>query len=171
MVEFALVAPLLVLILFAIVDFGIAYNDSQSVRQGARDGARALVTGNLVTGSTCTTTPATTGFLRDGICLTKARAALTDSKAKVRVALKTSGTCANGVAASSSKPCSGKGDPLAVCVQYPLTSTTGVFSPLLNGRYLRSDVVMRIEKPLPGSPGGSFEETGGGSWAWCPNPS
>ena len=35
LVEFAIVMPLLFLILFGIIEFGIAFNDYQSIRQGA----------------------------------------------------------------------------------------------------------------------------------------
>lgn len=39
-VEFALVAPLLFIILFGIIDYGIWFSDSISMRQAVRDGAR-----------------------------------------------------------------------------------------------------------------------------------
>src|SRR3954453_1839204 len=39
-VEFALVAPLLFVILFGIIDYGIWFADSISARQAVRDGAR-----------------------------------------------------------------------------------------------------------------------------------
>lgn len=38
--EFALVAPLLLIILFGIVEFGIAFNRAQAIEAGAREGAR-----------------------------------------------------------------------------------------------------------------------------------
>ncbi len=38
--EFALVAPLLLVMLFAIVEFGIAFNRAQAVEAAAREGAR-----------------------------------------------------------------------------------------------------------------------------------
>jgi Flp pilus assembly protein TadG len=38
--EFALVAPLLLLILFGIVEFGIAFNRAQAMEAAAREGAR-----------------------------------------------------------------------------------------------------------------------------------
>jgi Flp pilus assembly protein TadG len=49
-VEFALVLPLLLLVLFGIVDFGRAYNAQQALNAGTREGARvkALGTGDAV---------------------------------------------------------------------------------------------------------------------------
>lgn len=41
LVEFALVLPLLMLFLFGIVQFGIAYDMKQSINSAAREGARA----------------------------------------------------------------------------------------------------------------------------------
>ncbi len=38
--EFALVLPVLVLLIFAIIQFGIAYNRQQAVHAAAREGAR-----------------------------------------------------------------------------------------------------------------------------------
>ena len=43
LVEFAIVMPLLFLLLFGVIEFAIAFNDYQSIRQGARDGARQAV--------------------------------------------------------------------------------------------------------------------------------
>ena len=51
LVEFALVMPLLFLLLFGIVEFGINMNDYQSLRQGVRDAARQAVVADYGTGS------------------------------------------------------------------------------------------------------------------------
>lgn len=170
LVEFALAAPLLFVVLFSLVDFGWAYNQAQAVRQASRDGARAVVAGSVGSAS-CTTSPAATGQLQSAVCLTKARTALPDSTTKVRIAAKTSGTCSSGVAASASAPCTGAGDPVAVCVQHAMRSVSGVWQWQFNGRYLTSSTVMRLEKTLPFAlSGGAWSETGGGSWSFCPNP-
>lgn len=42
MVEFALVLPLLVILIMGIIEFGRAYNMTISLQGGAREGARAL---------------------------------------------------------------------------------------------------------------------------------
>lgn len=170
LVEFALAAPLLFVVLFSLVDFGWAYNQAQAVRQASRDGARAVVAGSVGT-STCTTSPAATGQLQAAVCLTKARTSLPAANTTVRVAAKTSGTCTNGTAASTSNPCTGPGDPVTVCVQHPLRSVSGVWQWQFNNRYLTSATVMRLEKTLPFAlPAGAWSETGGGSWSFCPNP-
>jgi Flp pilus assembly protein TadG len=52
-VEFALVAPLLLLLVMGIVNYGLFFFDSISLRQGAREGARQAVV--KLYGASCTT--------------------------------------------------------------------------------------------------------------------
>lgn len=46
LVEFAIVLPLVCLMLFGIIEFGKGYNDYQALRQGVREAARAAVVDN-----------------------------------------------------------------------------------------------------------------------------
>lgn len=46
MVEFALVVPLLLMLLVGIINFGVAYNTQIALQGAAREGARALALGN-----------------------------------------------------------------------------------------------------------------------------
>jgi Flp pilus assembly protein TadG len=48
--EFALVLPLLLVILFAIVEFGIAFNRAQAVEAAAREGGRLASLGSTTAG-------------------------------------------------------------------------------------------------------------------------
>lgn len=137
LVEFAIVMPLLFTLLFGIVDFGLTFNDSLSLRQGVREGARQASVANY---DTCGTAMCTT-YNRIGL----------DASVKIKVALP------NGTFA--------KGDPVLVCAQKPLTSVTGLFGPILNGKYLKSKVQMRIEKAPTASPVG--QDTAVGGWSWC----
>ena len=47
-VEFALVLPILIVVLFGIVEFGRAYNAQITLTHAAREGARALAVGHTV---------------------------------------------------------------------------------------------------------------------------
>ena len=49
LVEFALVVPLLLVMVMAIIDFGRAWNLHQTITDAAREGARQAVIGNAVT--------------------------------------------------------------------------------------------------------------------------
>ena len=46
MLEFALVVPVFLTIVMGALDFGMAFNDYNSVRQGVREGARQVVVGD-----------------------------------------------------------------------------------------------------------------------------
>src|SRR5829696_8976107 len=65
-VEFALLAPLLFLILFAILEFGIAFLHVQSIRTAVREGGRAAAVGSSVTTTRQHTVDASTGSIPSG---------------------------------------------------------------------------------------------------------
>jgi hypothetical protein len=130
LVEFALVAPMLVLLLFGSVEFGIAFSDLQSIRQGARDGARAAVVDNV---PNCTSASGTDDT-DDLICYVEQRIGINgDIRVKVDV---TAPDTANPVDRGSIK----------ICVERQLTSMTGVLTPFIAGRVLRTEVTMRVER-------------------------
>lgn len=161
LVEFAIVAPLLFVLLLGVIEFGVVFNDYQSVRQGSREGARQAVVARVGTTTSCgitgTTPNVTTQQL---ICLVKDRVGLgNDTRVKVLLASGAGGGYALGA-------------PLVVCAQNEIDGLTGLFDPFIDGREMRSKVQMRIEKlttPLA-VPVQAAEETAppGGDWAsWC----
>ena len=132
LVEFGIVSLLLFTLLFGIAEFGISYDRYLGVRSGSREGARQGAVGTVGTNDSCGINgPAATANLttRRLICLTKARTGLGN---QTRVAIN----------ASSYVP----GGDLVVCVRYPLASVAGLFSPVLNGRVVQSDVQIRVEE-------------------------
>ena len=147
MVEFALVVPLFLVLLFGIVDFGLALNDYNSVRQGVREGAREGVVGEL--GSACTGT----GSQRL-TCLTEDRIGLDAADTRVRIQLE--GAYAVG-------------EQLTVCAQHPIVSSTGMFEPFLGGKVIQSKITMRIESLDADNPITTTQESAlpGKDWAWC----
>jgi Flp pilus assembly protein TadG len=74
-VEFALIVPLLVIFVFGIIEFGIAFLQVQSIRTGVREGGRAAAVGapmntarqKTVDGS-AGTIPTTTGVSVSKVC-------------------------------------------------------------------------------------------------------
>ena len=147
MVEFALVVPVFLLILFGIVDFGLAFNDYNSLRQGVREGAREGVVAEFGVGCTGTASQRLT-------CLTEER--IGQDAAATRVKVKLEGAYAVG-------------EQLTVCAQYPVTSTTGLFQPMLSGRVLKSKITMRLESLDAADPITTTAEAAlpGKDWAWC----
>lgn len=121
-VEFAIVLPLLLLLVFGIIDFGRSFNDYISLRQGVRDAARQAVVGEF---------PGCGSGNAGLICTAKQRIGLDPAKTTVSIGLP------SGYAV---------GSPVVVCATYPLSSTTGLLGPLLNGKQLDAKVVMRLEQ-------------------------
>ena len=151
LVEFALVLVLVAMLLFGIIEFGIAYNDYIAVRQGTREGARLAVVDDVNNAPSCKiagatiTPPAKPNNTFDAtnavICKTKDRIGLDQTKTKVKIVVAAKSVGAN----------------VTICASYPLTSVTGLIAPFINGRTLVSTVVMRLEQPPAFD---SYTETG-----------
>jgi Flp pilus assembly protein TadG len=144
-VEFALVTPLLLVMLFGIIDYGMLFFDSIGLRQGAREGARQAVVQKYSSGCTGAANAKI-------VCTTKAATELTLGSPVVKV------SAPNGWA---------QGKQLLVCVQSKESSLTG-FVPFPAGGNLHTMVVMSIEEA--GTPiTADIEETAptGGNWTWC----
>ena len=148
-IEFALVMPVLALFLMGIVDFGSAFNDFNSVRQGVREGARQVVVANWADPSCTQSTSA-----EKAICLTKKRIGLDSTKTFVKLRL-------DGAYES--------GDPVTVCAQYRMHSITGMFSGAFDQNALRSSITMRLEQVDDLAPITAYAETppSGMDWSWC----
>ena len=150
-VELALVMPILLLVVFGIIDFGISFGNYESVRSGTREGARLGVVNDLQNAPSCTingqtvTPPANPQNTTDGtnalICLAKNRIGLNQSEAKIKISI-TGQTI---------------GDNLAVCASFPVTALNGFTLPFLGGQIITSSVTMRLEQ-VPQFTG--FTETG-----------
>lgn len=69
-VEFALVLPLLLLIVLGIIDFGRAYNMQIALSQGAREGVRVLALNGSTTDATARTEQAAYPVTGIGISMT-----------------------------------------------------------------------------------------------------
>lgn len=168
MVEFALIAPVLFLVLFGIIEFGMALNDYQSIRHGVRDGARQAVVQQYGSeDGSCTSISAPTE-VKKVICLTKDRIDLGDD-VRVRVEYDLAGAGASGNFGS-----------ISVCAQRNVDPLTGAI-PAIDGIALKSSIEMRIERALPdvddddipdvqehtSYPAFAEDAPSGGSWSGC----
>jgi len=143
LVEFVLILPLLVLLVFGIIEFGVNFDRKIGVNHAAREGARAAIVGNTP-GCDEDSDPDTLSGA-DVKCFVQDRLGLSDSNTQVEVVV----------------PDSGVGEPIKVCVQYPAESITLLFAPLLNGAELRSSATMRIEQDK------SQNSIGDDDLGWC----
>lgn len=151
LVEFAIVLPVLMTLIFGIIEFGIVYNDYIGLRQGARDAARQAVVADFGALSCSPVGYSDSGDSRNLMCLTKDRSEQDDVRVKVIVP----------------SPYV-VGSTLTVCTQRGLQSYTGLFSGILNDIEIKTEVKMRVEQ-LAGTTFVSAAEAAptGGDWTWC----
>lgn len=152
LVEFALVLPLLMLVVLGIVDLGMRLADGHALEDGIRDAAREVVVGNTGGDAGCVIVSSTTPNTETAemVCLVKDRVGLPESDVRVRVVLGAGGAVT--------------GEPLLVCAQYPGDSFTGLL-PQFGSSALTARTVLRLEVDSPVEP---FAETShAGGWPQC----
>jgi Flp pilus assembly protein TadG len=141
LVEFAIVAPFLLLLLFGAIEFGLTLNHDVDLANGVREAARQGVVANYTGGDTsCNGAGAAAAQLA---CFTRNNIGL-GSQIAVSVSFPTGSSYAVG-------------QTMHVCASYPMTSITGLLAPFLKGHFLHSEVKMRLEQ-APGVSPGSFTD-------------
>lgn len=136
-VEFALVMPILFLVMFGILQYGLYFNDSLNTRQGVREGARLGVVQSFSETSCSTGTN-----MQKLACTTKKRIGALVGTAYVKV-----------YAPNPWK----KGDPLTVCALVK-TETPGLL-PMPRGGWITSRTQMSIEQTTTAMPEVTGEST------------
>lgn len=157
-VEFALVMPILFLLLFGIIDYGMLFFDSIGLRQGAREGARQAVVQRAAGG--CTASPYTYTSMK--CTVTKS----TDLTLAQSLAVKITPVDASGNEISTWA----QGGQLKVCIQAKEQSLTG-YVPFPAGGIIKSKTLMSIEEAgtAPGGTPITDAAPSGGNWdaSWC----
>ena len=125
LVEFGIVAPMLLLLLFGVVEFGLLFGQKLDVSQGAREGAR-LVSVNFQN------TAGTTG---------SAQSTEIVSMACSRMEVASDTTITIDASAGTAV-----GDIATFTVESTAQPVTGVFDPWLSNRVLNSVVDVRLEQ-------------------------
>jgi Flp pilus assembly protein TadG len=150
LVEMAIVIPLLLLLVFAILDFGMfLYRDislTQGVREAGRQGAVALYNG----GNAACNVGTPTDNLK---CLAKQRSGV------------------SGMAVYVIAPTNKVGAAFAVCATYQSSALTGLTQPFLP-KFMHTETIMRLEQaPTIGLTTGGDTDPEGNGWASCKAPS
>jgi Flp pilus assembly protein TadG len=135
MIEFALVAPLVMLIVFGIIEFGFAFSAQLELRSASREGGRLAAVDN---GCAASTTCGTALAQRDALI---AATRLKASGLATASSIKASVSCSSG-ACLSAVP----GDNVTVCLNYTLSSFTGLFSAMLDNKVIASKATFRLEQ-------------------------
>jgi len=153
-VEFALVAPILFIVLFGIIVYGFWFSDSLAMRQGVREAARQGVVANFGTAD-CALVGSTgaSANVQGLMCTAKSRMGGISGDPRVMVKVPDGWV---------------RGKALIVCAQMKTAIGSGLV-PLPNDRIIRSRVEMSIEKDAPpvSATGGAEAPPDGGSWSWC----
>ncbi|MCP3938253.1 MAG: pilus assembly protein [Actinomycetia bacterium] len=169
LVEAALILPFLLALFFAMVDFSIAMNDWNSVRQGSREGARQGSVFTTGGDSSCALAggPAPNTATHELICLVKDRTQLGDADTRVKISF----SDADGDSAITNADYVQGDGSIVVCVQYPVRSVSGMYTDLLGNRTVSSKVEIRLDDVNDPSSGEQplrlFDETAHTSWAFC----
>ena len=152
-IEFALVVPLLLALLFGIVDYGLWLNDSLNVRQGIREGARQGVVKRF-------DRPGCSGTdMQKFVCKTKAEIASVVGPSYVRIVVPAAGWK--------------RGESLLVCGMVKSAGLSGMV-PLPADGLIKSATSMSIESDTPVPSGGANPGAvlgdaapSGANWSWC----
>ncbi|MGZ4595490.1 MAG: TadE family protein [Actinomycetes bacterium] len=147
-VEFALVVPILLVLVFGIIDYGLYFSDSLATRSGVREGARQGVVG------TCADMPCLAQLVKDRID------PIAGGEEFVKIQVVDPVTRASAAW--------GRGKDLVVCAVVRVNGVTG-YVPLPGASTTRSRVSMRIEQASQTSIANNYEDAAAppGGWDFC----
>jgi hypothetical protein len=162
-VELALILPLFLVLVFGVIEFGITYNNSITVREGAREAARQGAVANFGSTTSCSLTGLTGSPSTDVqklMCNTKQQIGLSYANTRVKVL--------SGSADFSSSGTFQKGEELIVCAEYPVDTMAKFVAPVLGGSLLKSKASIRIEASYSNTETAGYETPlSGDDWSWC----
>jgi hypothetical protein len=170
--EFAIAFPLLIVIMLAVIDFGLEYGNKVAVADSARRASRVASVARVGSDSSCSVNgSAPDPQTHKLVCLAKRRTRMSDD----RVAVKVLYMGANGKQTtnfSAAKMTENKYS-VVVCVSASARSISGLLRPVFDGRFHHSRSVTKTAKPFTGTFPPPWEETPltSGSvtdtWSWC----
>jgi len=151
MVEFAIVVPLLILLLCGIIDFGLIFGGDMSMQSGVASSARAISLDNYQYSGSASCSGGPTAATADAVCNVVATLGpligLNTSTLRVGICFVTpgstpscGGTSATGTSVS---------DDVEVCAQAALESTTGLTSIFVSGSTASTSSRQLMEQPQP----------------------
>lgn len=166
-VEFAIILPVLLTLIFGIIDYGLFFFDSIGLRQGAREAARQAVVLRVDTAACGTTVSyeaiaCTARFNSNNVLGRTAGATSGAGPAQVKVKMSIAMSAPNTTATWK------QGNQLMVCTQVSERAATGLV-PFPGNGIMTSKVVMSIEKDssVPSGTLVSDAAPSGGNWTWC----
>lgn len=153
-------APLLFIMLFGIIDYGIWFADSIGMRQGVREAARAGVVERFDTTCAPPRLPGADPALRALGCTAARGSSTISGNVAVRIVV---------LDASGAPAPWAPGNTLRICAQQAHTALLPLI-PLPDGGIVRTRVDMAIEvaaNPPITRAGGQDAPPAGADWGWC----
>jgi len=146
-------SPLFALLLFAVVDFSIAYVGLVSLRNGVADAARSAALDQYAYSGSSPCSGGPDPATADLVCsvshdIGHLLGAATSSLS-VGVCFVAPGASASATCAGQSGPGESVDDEVLICAAAPVRSTTGVTAPFLDGRTMGDSVRVLLEEPQP----------------------
>jgi Flp pilus assembly protein TadG len=153
MVEFAIVVPLLILLLCGTIDFGLIFNGDMEMQSGIAGATRQLALDNYQfagTTATCTggPTPATANAVCNVVASLGSMTGLNSSTLAVGICFAAPGaslSCGGG----SPQPGMSVTDDVVVCAQAQMESVTGLTSIFVSGSTVYTSSRLLMEEPQP----------------------
>lgn len=157
-VEAAIVIPLLMTVLFGIIEFGFAYNDYLALRSAAREGARIAAVNNGCLGSAAAACGSAAAQRDDLLAdtVTKSDQLSTEKDIAVSVWLPDGSTAV--------------GKDVAVTLSTQMKSRTGLFAPFIDPITLKATARMRLEQKPTYTAGTACNDVNGTKAAAGPVP-
>ncbi len=170
LVEFTMILPLLITLLFGAIDSGFALNDAGKLRQLVRQSTQLAATHTYGTKDTCAlslTKPNSPSAAQTEsyrlFCRSRFYGA--DAGLSVRTAVRVVRFDEDGIPHADSYA---QGNAIMVCQEAKTSSRTGLLRPVFDGRLLTSSLTMRIqESDFTVGPTDAEENPFSGDWSWC----
>jgi Flp pilus assembly protein TadG len=151
-VEFAIILPVLLLILCGILDFGLMFGGYLTLENGVASGARLASIGQYQYGgsSTCSggPSPATANLVCSVAAAIGNPTGTSSGSLNIGVCFVTPGSAATGCSTETSTGTSVNQD-VEVCARVTLQSVTGFTAPFINGHIATSTSRLVLEQPQP----------------------
>jgi len=151
MVEFAIVVPLLILLLCGTIDFGLIFGGYQSMQSGIDSAARALSLNSYQYSGSASCTGGPTVATADAVCNVVATlgplTGLNNSTLKVGICFVTPGSTPS--CSGSSATGTSVSNDVEVCAQAAMQSTTGLTSIFVSGSTVSASSRLLLEEPQP----------------------
>ena len=152
LLEFALVLPMLMVVLMGVIDFGMRLADTHTLEDGIRVASREAAVGNTGGDTGCVLVGSATPNTETNelVCMVKSLVGLPDTDVRVRIAFDAGGPV--------------EGGSILVCAQYPGDSFTGLL-PQFASDAISARSVMRLEVDSAVAAYAETSHTGG--WTGC----